>query len=211
MPRPIRVTPERLLAAAAHEFAAHGYGGARMDRIAARARANKAMLYYHFGGKQDLYRTLLRQLFDRVSAALEAIAATRDDPAEQLSRAIAELAGFIARERDFPAVMLREIAEGGAHLDAKTLASLAAVPAAMGAIISRGVARKSFRPVHPAAAYFSIVAPLVVFMAGAPIRRELAGRGDTRFVDLAPDAFVRHIQDAAARLLQVQPIVRRRA
>jgi len=77
------------------------------------------------------------------------------------------------------------------------------VPAAMGAIIARGVARKAFRQVHPAAAYFSIVAPLVVFMAGAPIRRELAGRAGSPIPSLDPDDFVRHVQDAAVRMLQV--------
>ena len=59
MPRPARVSPDRILAAAALEFAERGYAGARVDRIARRARVNKAMLYYHFGSKQGLYRTLL--------------------------------------------------------------------------------------------------------------------------------------------------------
>jgi AcrR family transcriptional regulator len=202
MARPIRVTPERILAAAAREFAAHGYGGARVDRIAARARANKAMLYYHFRGKQDLYRALLRQLFDRVSATLRTIAGNGDPPEQQLSQAIGALAGFIETESYFPAVMLREIAEGGVHLDAKTLASMAAVPAAIGAIIARGVAIGRFEPVHPAAAYFSIVAPLVVFMAGAAIRRELAGRRDAPLPMPQPDEFVRHIQEVAVRMLK---------
>ena len=60
MARPARVSPDRILAAAAVEFAARGYAGARVDRIARRARVNKAMLYYHFRSKQGLYRALLR-------------------------------------------------------------------------------------------------------------------------------------------------------
>ena len=63
MPRPARVSPDRILAAAAVEFAARGFAGARVDRIARRARVNKAMLYYHFHSKQGLYRTLLRRTF----------------------------------------------------------------------------------------------------------------------------------------------------
>ncbi|HXW08421.1 MAG TPA: TetR family transcriptional regulator, partial [Vicinamibacterales bacterium] len=38
----------RLLDAAAAEFAAHGFAGASVDRIAAAAGLNKAMIYYHF-------------------------------------------------------------------------------------------------------------------------------------------------------------------
>ena len=60
MPRRPRVSPDRILAAAAAEFAERGFGGARVDRIARRARVNKAMLYYHFRSKRELYRTLLR-------------------------------------------------------------------------------------------------------------------------------------------------------
>ena len=48
MSRPARVSPDAILAAAALEFAERGFAGARVDRIARRARVNKAMLYYHF-------------------------------------------------------------------------------------------------------------------------------------------------------------------
>ena len=42
----------RILEAAKQEFSAHGIGGARVDRIAAKAGANKRMLYYHVGKKE---------------------------------------------------------------------------------------------------------------------------------------------------------------
>jgi AcrR family transcriptional regulator len=58
MARPARVSPDRILAAAAAEFAERGFAGARVDRIARRARVNKAMIYYHFASKQRLYRVL---------------------------------------------------------------------------------------------------------------------------------------------------------
>ena len=43
------------------EFAARGFDGAGVDRIARRARVNKAMIYYHFGSKLSLYRAVLRE------------------------------------------------------------------------------------------------------------------------------------------------------
>ena len=45
-------TRARILAAAMSEFAHHGLGGARVDRIARRAGANKRMLYYYSGSKE---------------------------------------------------------------------------------------------------------------------------------------------------------------
>ena len=71
--RPAARSRGRLLAAAAQEFAARGYEGAKVDRIAARARLNKAMLYYHFHNKAALYREILRDVFGAAAAAVEAV------------------------------------------------------------------------------------------------------------------------------------------
>lgn len=51
-------TRERLLTAAGAEFAQFGIAGARVDRIAATARANKAQLYAYFGSKDALFDTV---------------------------------------------------------------------------------------------------------------------------------------------------------
>jgi AcrR family transcriptional regulator len=54
-------TKRRILAAALHEFSAKGISGARVDAIAARAKVNKAMLYYYFGSKEGLFRAVRGQ------------------------------------------------------------------------------------------------------------------------------------------------------
>src|SRR5215831_12712483 len=95
MARPARVSPDRILTAAALEFAERGFAGARVDRIARRARVNKAMLYYHFKSKQGLYRTLLRQMFSRAADRLRAIGALDATPSDKVDRVIGELAALI--------------------------------------------------------------------------------------------------------------------
>jgi AcrR family transcriptional regulator len=52
-------TKDRLLDAATEEFAAHGIAGARVDRIAAAARANKQLIYAYFGSKEQLFDAVL--------------------------------------------------------------------------------------------------------------------------------------------------------
>src|SRR5438045_9781997 len=106
MARPSRVSPDRILAAAADEFAARGFAGARVDRIARRARVNKAMLYYHFHSKQALYHQLLRDIFAAAAARLEAIARGPGSAPERIERAIAALAGFTGVRGPFPALLL---------------------------------------------------------------------------------------------------------
>jgi AcrR family transcriptional regulator len=59
--------PERtrglILEAAVAEFAENGLSGARVDAIAARAGANKRMLYHYFGNKEDLYLAALEHVY----------------------------------------------------------------------------------------------------------------------------------------------------
>ncbi|MCC7417132.1 MAG: TetR/AcrR family transcriptional regulator [Acidobacteria bacterium] len=201
MPRRPRVTPEQILDAATREFAERGFAGARVDRIARRAGVNKAMLYYHFRSKQTLYRRLLRRAFSQAGARIQRIADSDAPPFEQLDRVVALFADLIGEQRFFPAIMLREVAEGGAHLDVETLGLLAAVPGAFGRIVARGIAAGEFRDVNPLFAYFSMMSPIVFFLCAAPIRRELGARRlaspDIRNVA----AFVSHVQANMRRVL----------
>src|SRR3989442_1164300 len=201
MPRPARVSPDHILAVAAREFAERGFAGARVDRIARRARVNKAMLYYHFRSKSHLYRTLLRRMFARAAQRLQAIAASDAPPADKVDRAIAGMAAFIDEHAFFPAIMLREVAEGGAHLDRATLRTLAAVPAAVAAIVQEGVAAGAFRPVPPVFAYFTMLAPIVFFLAGTRIRPQISPLHLIDMAALSPQAFVTEVQEATRRAL----------
>ncbi len=58
-------TRRRLLDAAAREFAEYGIAGARVDRIAAAARSNKAQIYHYFTNKDGLFDAVMRELADQ--------------------------------------------------------------------------------------------------------------------------------------------------
>lgn len=68
--KPGDATRERILAAATAEFAEFGIAGARVDRIAANARANKAQLYAFFGGKEVLFETIFAASLDGIVNAV---------------------------------------------------------------------------------------------------------------------------------------------
>jgi len=70
----------RLLEAALDEFAAKGYAGARVNDIAERARLNRQLITYYFGGKRGLYRALEEQWL-----ANEAGFAPPDVPLDELT------------------------------------------------------------------------------------------------------------------------------
>jgi AcrR family transcriptional regulator len=67
--RDAAASKQRLLTAAAAEFVAHGVAGARVDRIAAAAGANKRLIYDYFGDKDRLFDAVLdRSTEDAVGA-----------------------------------------------------------------------------------------------------------------------------------------------
>ncbi|MFI6786202.1 TetR family transcriptional regulator [Nonomuraea sp. NPDC050383] len=59
-------TRRRIFEAATAEFAACGLAGARVERIAAAARANKQAIYLYFGGKEKLFGAVVRAKVDEV-------------------------------------------------------------------------------------------------------------------------------------------------
>jgi AcrR family transcriptional regulator len=85
---------ERLLDAAAHVFAEHGFRGASVDDVAARAGVTKGALYWNFPSKQELFFALLDERVDsRVRSLLEQFeaASSEEDPAAAVSRGVADV------------------------------------------------------------------------------------------------------------------------
>ncbi len=81
-------TRARILAAAKAEFARKGLGGARVDDIAARAKANKRMLYHYFGNKEDLFRITLEDAYADIRAAEARLEIEKDDPITAIKRLV---------------------------------------------------------------------------------------------------------------------------
>lgn len=67
MARDADATKARILAAATHEFAAHGFAGGRVERIAAQAHSNVRMIYAYYGGKSGLFDATLADALRRMA------------------------------------------------------------------------------------------------------------------------------------------------
>jgi AcrR family transcriptional regulator len=190
-----------VLAAATAEFAARGFEGTTVDRIAARARLNKAMIYYHFHSKRALYTCVLRDVFTRMGDHLEAIAGARDDPAAKMDRFVAVFVHEGQHLSHIAPMMLREIAEGGRRLDEETYRVMARVMRAMASIVEEGRACGQFAEIDPLLLYLTTIWPIVVYLATAPVRSAVArvARLDPRRLD--PDRFIQHMQMLNRRAL----------
>jgi AcrR family transcriptional regulator len=77
-----------ILAAARDEFADHGLGGARMDRIAERAGLNKRLIYYYFEDKEQLFRAVLEQTYRDIREEERKLNLLELKPAEALRKLV---------------------------------------------------------------------------------------------------------------------------
>ena len=205
-------TREALLAAGSELFAERGYDGVPVAAIAHKAGVNKAMISYHFGGKRQLYLTIVRATFGEIVAGVERLAESAK-PAPQVLRELIALVGEMASQRYpyFCAMMLREVVTGGKNLEPELIDKPARILGAVQQIVARGVREGDLRPVDPLLTHLSLVGSLVFFFATARFReRVLAKR---RPAVTPPDAasYVKHIQDLLTHGLAARPSARRGA
>ena len=116
-------TSKRIFDAAVVEFAAEGIAGARVDRIAANADSNKALIYSYFGNKEQLFATVLQSRLTDLAEAVEL------DPAN-VHEYVGDLFDFMTSNPDvlrlvqhetchFPLADVPHRAERKAHYDDK--------------------------------------------------------------------------------------------
>jgi len=189
------------LTAATAEFALRGFEGTTVDRIAARARLNKAMIYYHFHSKRALYTSVLRDVFTLFGDRLVAIGASADDPAVKMDRFVAVFIREGQQLAHAAPMMLREIAEGGRRLDEETYKVMARVMRAVTAIVDEGRGAGRFADVDPLLLYLSTIWPIVVYLATTPIRTAVARVAHFDPHRLDPDRFIQHMQMLNRRAL----------
>ena len=150
---------ERILIAAMGEFARYGLGGARVDRIAARAGANKRMLYYYFGNKDDLFLAVLEESYRRIRDAERALHLADLDPRAAMRRLVEFTWNYYLEHPEFLTLLNSENLHRGRHVrrSGNIVAMHSPFVAMIQQVLKRGVAKGEFRRgVDPVQLYISI-------------------------------------------------------
>lgn len=125
---------EAILASALEVFAGRGYHAASIDDIARQAGISKALIYEHFGSKEDLYLRLLEQgaadLFSRLAAAVGEV----DGAAPRLEAGLDGFFRFVEERRGVWSMLFREAS------DAEVLAVLDRIVAQVTDIVATLIA-----------------------------------------------------------------------
>src|SRR5690349_14497296 len=81
-------TKASILRAARDEFSEQGFNGARVDAIAARAKANKRLLYHYYGNKEALYAAVLLDAYKEIRQGERELTLSQHDPIEAVDRMV---------------------------------------------------------------------------------------------------------------------------
>lgn len=102
-------TRGRILDAALQEFSAYGLDGARTERIAAAAGVNKALLYYYFESKDNLYLAAVEMIADKIRDRSLLVMQRALTPGERLLRAALDHFDRILAQQEFQSLMQHEM------------------------------------------------------------------------------------------------------
>ena len=191
-------TQAAILAAATQEFARHGPGGARVDRIAARAKTNKRMLYYYFGRKDALFLNVLENTYAGIRNAEKQLSLLDAPPAEGICRLIRFTWDYYVAHPEFLSLLNSENLHAAKHLrrSRHVLAMNSPLIETLGTVLARGREACVFRSgVDPLQLYISIAALSYFYLGNNHTLSAVFGR------DLATP------QSHAARLAHMTDLV----
>lgn len=123
-----KATKDRILSAAIDEFIEYGYYGARTQRIAQRAKVNKAMLHYYYGNKENIYSLAVQNVLDLLLTELDKIPDS-DDPVEvKMEQIMDAYINMFTKNHSKIRMLLYELTRGGGELKKFVLKNFNRVP-----------------------------------------------------------------------------------
>jgi len=172
-------TQAAILAAATKEFARHGFGGARVDRIAALAGTNKRMLYYYFGAKEGLFLAVLEAAYARIRGAEQRLDLTHREPAEGMRELVTFTWRHFLAHPEFISLLATENLHRAKHLkrSARIRSLHSPLVATISDLLERGQRAGVFRGgVDPVQLYVSIAALSYFYLSNAHTLSTIFGR-----------------------------------
>ncbi|AXK81761.1 TetR family transcriptional regulator [Pseudolabrys taiwanensis] len=147
-------TQQAILAAAEAEFASKGLAGARVDVIAEQAGANKRMMYYYFGSKDDLYLAVLERAYGAMREKERDLNLADLDPLEAIKTLVHFKFDYYVEHQSIISLLAGENLSGATFLkrsrklrDMQT-SLVGVIQRVLAAGEAKGVIRKGLDPLH---------------------------------------------------------------
>jgi len=148
------------------EFAELGFDGARVDRIAARSGLNKAMIYYYFKSKENLYETIVKNIASIIQSSIIELASNVDgEPLDKFYLLIERYIDIVSViDRRYLRIMMRELASGGSFFKKIVLPTvIVPVMTLVESIFKAEIASGRIRELNPYLTQIQIIGSIVFF------------------------------------------------
>jgi TetR/AcrR family transcriptional regulator len=166
-----------ILGAAERIFAKSGLAGARIDAIATAAGVNKALLYYYFKSKEDLYETVVENHFSEFNRQVLEVLTAPGPARAVLLRYVSLHFDFISARHQSAPLFQQLMMTGGKFLERLIYKYFVPRNEALGKLIGRGMHSGEFRRADPFQTSVSIVSLIVFYFSTARVL-QLLGHPD---------------------------------
>jgi len=100
---------QNILNTAIKEFSEKGFSGARVEEIAKKANVNKAMIFYYFNSKENLYKMILKNALYGLFVQIKDIIKPDLKPEKFLEKIPEIYINYFANNREFIKIILRAL------------------------------------------------------------------------------------------------------
>lgn len=164
---------KEILQAAERIFAERGLEGARTGAIAAAAGVNKALLFYHFRSKDELFSSVVEESIGEIHRSLMKLLSSPGPAKEILLRYVDTFFEAVARRPHNTAVFLRAMRTDSKLAERMMRKFFIPRTEKLAALIRRGVREREFRPVDGLQTALLITSLMVFQFWGASVVRNM--------------------------------------
>jgi len=156
---------ERILEAAQRLFAEKGFWGTSVQDITDAAKVNKAMLFYYFKSKENLYRSLVQEILGDILNALSEKAHAHKDPMEKFHAMMDVYNELCFQPKNFMIfkIMFQDVIGPGERVKECIRGNMQDVLSLIESVINEGISQGIFRKVDPHLTALSIIGICYIF------------------------------------------------
>jgi TetR/AcrR family transcriptional regulator len=194
---------EKIISTALEVFAEKGKHGTRMEEIAVRAKVNKAMIYYYFRDKDNLYRevlrVILRKIYEYIISKVKG-KTDNEDIVKIVDCFVRAHFGAFSQNIKFPKIIFEALTDEPEEIakvmeDVKGEFNISGPMLLMGAM-EKGISKRILRKINVHQILISLMGMNLIHFIGKPVGKVLFG------IDVKDeDKFLRERENSIVDLL----------
>lgn len=172
--RNAEATKAKIIQNAMMLFSKNGFDATTVDEVANESGVNKALLYYYFKNKAELYASVMNTVLSSIHDAVITTDRCCESTTAELRAFINAYADFSVKHPYFPALLMRELSDSGTHLPETMFASMRKLFALLSQILKKGEEEGVFKSSMPMVVHFMIIGTINLLVTTAPLRKKAA-------------------------------------